>query len=164
MMGEHDLTVRNVNLPHSPEAFRQICSRCVVEDGRLLEAARILSNSENCTDEVAEIFRDALDQFLALYYSTGEANLALDLIHSRAPHVFTVVRRSLGQLVCLGKPMRAADPAAGTPIPSWDNQTAHVLVSWILANRRLVLLWHLTGKAREWHKPVPLGPGITRAF
>lgn len=142
------------------EEYRKRCSRCVVEDGRLLEVARILSTTESCTDDLVDIFRNALDQFLALYYSAGEAKLALDLIHSHAPQVFSAVRRALGQLVCFGRQIRADDPGATIPMQSWDNQITDIPVSRILANRRVVLLWHLTGKAPEWHKSAPYWPGV----
>jgi len=139
----------------SRQAYRELCRRCVLEDGRLLEVARILSTTESCTDDLADIFRDALDQFLALYYSAGEAKLALDLIHSHAPQVFAAVRRALSQLVCFGRQISADDSGATIPMQSWDNQITNVPVSRILANRRLVLLWHLTGKRPDGGKPDP---------
>jgi len=139
----------------SRQAYRELCRRCVLEDGRLLEVARILSTTESCTDDLADIFRDALDQFLALYYSAGEAKLALDLIHSDAPQVFPAVRRALGQLVCFGRQISADDSGATIPMQSWDNQITTVPVSRILANRRVALLWHLTGKRPDGGEPDP---------
>jgi len=160
MMGQHGPDLQNLNMSDSSEAYRKLCSRYVVKDGRLLEVARVLSKTENCTNDLVDIFRDALDQFLALYYSAGEAKLALDLVHSRAPQVFSAVRRAMGQLVCFGRQISVDDSGATIAMPSWDNQMMDVPVSRILANRRVVLLWHLTGTAPEWHKPAPHWPGL----
>lgn len=144
--------LQNINLPDHPELFREMASQCVVDDGRLLQVARVLARAGNCGEGLVDIFRDSLDQFLALYYSPGEAKLSLDLIDREAPAVFAAVRKSLAKLVSFGKEIPQDGAETYIPIPSWDRQTINVPASRILTNRRIALLWHLTGIQPELDK------------
>ena len=91
-----------------PGRFREVCDFAILNNAHLLPAASLIAQASNPTEEDTTVFRDAIDQYVSLYGSLGEAINCLRLIREASPEFLAMLTDAMQMLV------RILRTAAGT--------------------------------------------------